>query len=169
VFAVRYASAWIAFDRVTGSRNISNGGDMATAHPHQLRVIPGGLAESGPPPALDEEAEPPRRWGNAEGTLAGYCVVAAATIAAVAAGGTRHPLVALVVLALAVLAAARRMRLPASLASGVMAWLFYDGFVIGRHGDLAWTGEREAWWLLVLVAAAACGSVLGRIMPRQHG
>jgi K+-sensing histidine kinase KdpD len=140
---------------------------MATAHPRQLRVIPGGLAEAGPRPVLDEQTSS-RRGRAAEGALAGYCVVAAATIAAVAAGGTRHPLVALVVLALAVLAAARKMTLPAGLASGVMAWLFYDGFVIGRHGDLAWTGAREAWWLLVLVAAAAFGSALGLWTRHLH-
>ena len=135
---------------------------MATAHSRQLRVIPGGLAGSGPRPVLDDQP-PPRPWRNAEGALAGYCVVAAATTAAVAAGGTRHPVVALVVVALVVLAVARRMTLPTGLASGVMAWLFYDGFVIGRHGDLAWTGVREVWWLLVLVAAAACGWALGRL------
>jgi K+-sensing histidine kinase KdpD len=140
---------------------------MATTHSRQLRVIRGGLAERGPRAVLDEQAESTRRWGNAEGMLAGYCVIAAATIAVVAAGGTRHPLVALVVLALALLAATRRMTLPASLACGVMAWLFYDGFVIGRHGDLAWAGVREAWWLLVLLATAACGTALGHRILHQ--
>ena len=117
-------------------------------------MIPGGLADSAPPAILEEQTGPPPRWRNAEGALAGYCVVAVATAAAVTAGGTRHPLVALAVLAFALLVAASRMTLPVGLASAIMAWLFYDGFIIGRHADLAWAGVREAWWLAVLLAAA---------------
>jgi len=135
---------------------------MATAHSRQLHVIRGGLTEAAPPAVLDDEEErSPRRWPIAEGALAGYAVAAVATIVAVAAGGTRHPLVALAVLAFALLIVARRMTLLAGLASGVTGWLFYDGFIIGRHGDLAWAGVREAWWLLVLIAAAAFGSACG--------
>jgi hypothetical protein len=149
---------------------------MATTHPPRLRVIPGGLAgplaepgrrraagygDSASVETLGELPESPRRWRHAEGPLAGYCVAAAATAVAVLAGGTRHPLVALAVLAFALLVAARRMTLPAALASAGIAWLFYDGFIIGRHAQLVWDGARGAWWLLVLVAAAVCGSVLG--------
>ena len=139
---------------------------MATIHAPRLRVIPGGMAHA-PRAIYEEQPGPPRRWRNAEGALAGYCLVAVATAAAVAAGGNRHPLVALVVLASALLVAARRMTLPVALASAAMAWLFYDGFIAGRHADLAWTGVRETWWVLVLMAAAACGWALGA-WPRNH-
>jgi hypothetical protein len=151
----------IAFDRVSADGNIGNGVCMATTHSPQLRVIPGGLAGSAPTAIAAERTGPPPWWRNAEGVLAGYCVVAVATAAAVATGGTRHPLVALAVLAFALLVAASRMTLPVAGASGTLAWLFYDGFVIGRHGDLAWAGVREAWWLLALVAVATGGWALG--------
>jgi hypothetical protein len=143
---------------------------MAMTHPPRLRVIPGGLGEPGRPtaaPVPDTHSEPPRRWPAPEALLAGYCLVAAATMAAVAVGGTGHPLVVLAVLACALLAAGTRLTLPAALGSGVIAWLYYDGFIIGRHGDLAWGGTREAWWLLALLGAALCGSALGRV--RHHG
>jgi hypothetical protein len=153
---------------------------MAATHPPQLRVIPGGadaLAEprqrraadrgdSTAVEALDGLAESQHRLRHAQAPLAGYCVAAAATAVAVLAGGTRHPLVALAILAFALLVAARRMTPPAALASGGMAWLYYDGFIIGRHAQLVWAGAQGAWWLLVLVAAAVCGSVIG--LCAQH-
>jgi hypothetical protein len=108
-----------------------------------------------------------RQLRVSEGLLAGYGVAAVATLAGVALGGTGHPLLAFAVLELAVLAAATKMPLPAALGSAAVAWLFYDGFVIGRHGHLAWEGDRGAWWLLVLVAAGACGFALG--WARQRG
>jgi hypothetical protein len=110
-----------------------------------------------------------RRWRLSEGALAGYCAAAAATTVAVGAGGTRHPVVALTVLAMAMLAVALRMTLPAALASGVIGWLFYDGFVIGRHAHLVMggaSGPLAGWSLLVVVAAALCGSAVG---PRPVG
>jgi hypothetical protein len=154
---------------VSAVGNIGNGGYMAAIHSPQLRVIPGGQADSAPPAIVEEQTGPPPRWRNVEGVLAGYCVVAVATAVAVAAGGTRHPLVALAVLAFALLAAASRMTLPVGLASGILAWLFYDGFVIGRHGDLAWAGERGAWWLAILLAVTACGRALGPRAWHSHG
>jgi hypothetical protein len=119
-------------------------------------VVPGGPGESR------------RGFRYANGLLAGYCVAAVATAVAVAEGGTRHPVVALAVLAVALLAAGTRMTFPAALASGVMGWLFFDGFVIGRHANLGWDGVREIWWLLVLVAAAGCGYALGRAYRRRN-
>ncbi len=152
---------------------------MAATHSPRLRVIPGGagavaepgqrragLRDSAAVEELGGLPESPRRWTQSQGPLAGYCVAAAATAVAVLAGGTRHPLVALAILAFALLVAARRMTLPTALASGGMAWLFYDGFIIGRHAQLVWDGARGAWWLLVLVAAAVCGSLVGQ--ARHH-
>jgi hypothetical protein len=134
---------------------------MASVHRPRLSVIQGGLSLGDHRPG-----ESRRRWRRAEGSLAGYCVAAAGTAVAVAAGGTRHPVGALAVLALAVVIAAGRMTLTAALASGAICWLFWDGFVIGRHGDLVWHGPFVAWSLLVLGAAALSGFVLGRMRHR---
>ena len=109
-----------------------------------------------------------RGFRHAYGLLTGYCVAAVATAIAVAEGGTRHPVVAIAVLACALLAAGTRMTLPVALASGVIGWLFFDGFVIGRHANLGWDGGREVWWLLVLVAAAGSGCALGRAYRRGN-
>jgi hypothetical protein len=142
---------------------------MPVTHPPRLRVIPGGLSEPGRLPAAvpGRDGESLRRWRLPEGLLAVYCLSAVATTAAVAAGGTRHPLVALAVLASALLAATAHLTFGAALAAGGIAWLFFDGFVIGRHGNLAWGGTREVWWILVLLGGALCGWVLGQL--RHHG
>jgi hypothetical protein len=71
------------------------------------------------------------------GLLAGYCGLTLATGLAIAAGGTRRPAVALGLLGLAVLVVAMRTSWPAALGVGTLGWLFYDGFFIGRHANLA--------------------------------
>ena len=61
-----------------------------------------------------------------------------------------------------------RQRVPRSLHEAFDdATLFYDGFIIGRQGHLAWGGTREVWWILVLLGGALCGWALGRV--RHHG
>jgi len=130
----------------------------------RLRVLPGGLSSPGQPrPGHGApQARSGRLFRHTDGLLAGYCVAALATVAAVACGGTRHPVLAVAVLAAGLIAAGARLTLPAALGSGVIGWLFFDGFVIGRHASLGWDGVREAWWLAVLLAAAAGGHALGR-------
>ncbi len=136
---------------------------MATAHWPRLRVIPGQTRA----PAAGRHGESWRRWRMPEAAAAGYCAAAVATTAAIVAGGTRHPVVALAVLALAALGVALRMTLLAALACGGISWLFYDGFIIGRHAHLVWKGPLTGWSLLVLAVVALCGSVLGRTW--NHG
>jgi hypothetical protein len=123
-------------------------------------VVHGGPGGPGGPGRPDGSR---RRFRRAAGPLTGYCAAAAGTAVAVAAGGTRHPVAAIAVVALVLLAAATRMTLPAALISGAIGWFFYDGFVIGRHASLGWDGVREVWWLLILMAAAGCGYALGRV------
>jgi hypothetical protein len=94
------------------------------------------------------------------GLLVGYCGLAAATGLAVVAGGTRHPTVALGLLGLAVLVIAVRMSWPGALGVGVLGWLFYDGFFIGRHAQLAWHGAADLRSLGILLGAAAGGCAL---------
>jgi hypothetical protein len=91
------------------------------------------------------------------GLLAGYWGLAAATGLAIAAGGTRRPVVALGLLALAVVTVAMRTSWPAGLGTGALGWLFYDGFFIGRHADLVWHGVADLRPLGVLLGAAAGG------------
>lgn len=109
-----------------------------------------------------------RRRENADGMLAGCCGIAAATTVAVAAGGVRHHVLAIAIVACAVLTVAARLRrTQAAIASTVIGWLFFDGFIIGRHASLGWDGAREWWWLAVLASAAMGGVVLGRALARS--
>jgi hypothetical protein len=63
-------------------------------------------------------------WPTATGLLVGYCSMAAATAAAVAAGGTHRPGVALGIVSLAVFAVAIRTTVPVALVTGAMGSLF---------------------------------------------
>jgi len=95
-----------------------------------------------------------------KGLLAGYCAMAAATCVAVLAGGTQRTGVALGLLAVAAFVIAVRVTAPVALASGAMGWLFYSGFITGRHGDLAWHGAADVARLGILLGAALCGFAL---------
>jgi hypothetical protein len=92
------------------------------------------------------------------GLLVGFCASAVATVAAVAAGGTHRPGIALGLMAIVVCVVATRMTAPVALATGAMGWLFYAGFIIGRHAQLAWHGAADAQWLGILLGAALCGA-----------
>ena len=94
------------------------------------------------------------------GLLIGYCGMAVATGIAVAAGGTRRPAMALAILAVAVLLLAARATAPAAAGLAVMAWLFYSGFIAGRHANLTWQGMDDVWRLAVLAGSAAIGAGL---------
>jgi hypothetical protein len=120
------------------------------------------------------------RMAVSTGLLAGYCGLAVATGLAIAAGGTRRPVAALCVLGLAVLVIAVRTAWPASLGVGALGWLFYDGFFVGRHAQLAWHGVADLRALGVLLGAAAGGIAAPwardawahgswRHLPRGHG
>jgi hypothetical protein len=91
------------------------------------------------------------------GLLIGYCGMAVATGIAVAAGGTRRPAMALAILAVAALLLAARATAPAAAGLAVMAWLFYSGFIAGRHANLTWQGMDDVWRLAVLAGSAAIG------------
>ena len=103
---------------------------------------------------MARKRELPGRWPASAGLLTGYCAAAAATLVAVGAGGTRHPLTALVLLACVAAAVASRVTVPAAIACGGIAWLFFDGFVIGRHADLGWQGAASGWQIAACVGAA---------------
>jgi hypothetical protein len=98
-----------------------------------------------------------RTWALPTGLLIGYCGIAAATGIAVAAGGTRRPAMALAILAVAVLLLAARATAPTAAGLAIMAWLFYSGFIAGRHANLTWQGMDGVWRLAVLAGSAAIG------------
>jgi len=57
-------------------------------------------------------------------------------------------------------------------AAGValIAWMFDDGFIVGRHADLSWHGAADVRRLAILLAAGAMGSMLGsRIRAARQG
>jgi hypothetical protein len=113
------------------------------------------------------EANPGRRtWAASYGLLAAYSASAAATAVAVADGGTRRPAFALGLLALAASAVGLRATLPVALATGGMGWLFYAGFITGRHAQLAWQGTADIRRLAILTGAALCGTAASEIHAR---
>lgn len=97
------------------------------------------------------------------GLLAGYGVMAVTTAAAVAVGGTRHPNVALALLAVAAFAVATATTAAAALGTCVTGWLCYAGFITGRHAHLAWHGPADLGRFAVLAGAALCGIALSRL------
>jgi hypothetical protein len=126
-------------------------------------LAPGNLrlAAARPRPGRPPGRPPDRRARSAGyGLPAGYAVMAATTAAAVALGGTRHPGVALALLAAATFAVAMRTTAAAALGTCVIGWLFYSGFITGRHADLAWHGPADLLQLAVLAGAALCGMAL---------
>jgi K+-sensing histidine kinase KdpD len=106
------------------------------------------------------------KMATSTGLLAGYCGLAIATGVAIAVGGTRRPAVVLALLALTVLVLATRSTAMAALGTGAMAWLFYDGFIIGRHADLAWHGTTDLEPLALLLGAALCGIATSWLLAR---
>jgi hypothetical protein len=95
--------------------------------------------------------------------LAGYAGGAALTILLVLHDGTRclgFDLACFGILAAAIGWWSR----PAGAASAaVIAWLFFDGFLAGRHAELRWHGNADAWRLGLLVAIAAGTSAARRL------
>jgi hypothetical protein len=104
--------------------------------------------------------EGPGRWTWPASTalLAGYLALAAATAAAVAVGGTHRPGIALGVTSATAFAVATRATVPVALATGAMGWLFYAGFITGRHAQLAWHGSADIQRLGILLGVAFCGA-----------
>jgi hypothetical protein len=107
-------------------------------------------------------------WSSPTGMLAGYCALAGATGIAVAVGGTRRPGMALGILAAVTLLVAARSTVWAAAGQSIGAWLFYAGFIAGRHGDLTWQGTADGWRLGVLAGSAAVGVGLSWLAA-QHG
>jgi K+-sensing histidine kinase KdpD len=104
------------------------------------------------------------------GLLAAYAGAAVVTAVVVLATGTRHPAAALVAYGLLAAIVAAHTRSAAAPGIALVAWLFYDGFIIGRHAHLSWHGAADVKRLAILLAAGAIGSALGaRIRAARPG
>ncbi len=115
---------------------------------------------------MQEENRGRRTWATSAGLLAAYSASATATAVAVADGGTHRPGFALGLLSLAAFAVATRTTVPVALAAAGMGWLFYAGFITGRHAQLAWHGTADIRRLGILLGAVLCGTAVSWIQAR---
>lgn len=68
--------------------------------------------------------------------------------------------VAIGVMGLVALLASRHQHPATAMAVAAVAWLFFNGFYENRFGELDWHGAADLRVVLVLLAAAAGGSLL---------
>jgi hypothetical protein len=132
-----------------------------------MRVAPGGRAGGASP----LRASPTRPcWPVSSGLLAAYAGSAAVTAVVALAGGTRHPAAALGAYGLLAAVVAASTRPAAAAGVALIAWMFDNGFIVGRHADLGWHGEADARRLAILLAAAAAAAMFGsRIRRASQG
>ena len=100
-------------------------------------------------------------WSASSGLLAAYAGSAAVTAVVALAGGTRHPAAALAAYGLLAAVVAASTRPAAAAGVALTAWMFDNGFIVGRHADLSWHGAADAGRLAILLAAAAAAAMLG--------
>ena|SRR5215831_3846607 len=128
-----------------------------------MRVAPGRGAGGAPP----LYAPPARRcWPASSGLLAVYAGSAAVTAVVALAGGTRHPAAALAAYGLLAAVVAASTRPAAAAGVALIAWMFDNGFIVGRHADLSWHGAADARRLAILLAVAAAAAMLGSHIRR---
>jgi hypothetical protein len=104
------------------------------------------------------------RWDVSISLGLAFCGSIAVTCVLAATGGTRRlsvDLIAYAALAAAVSVRTRALPIPAV---AVIAWLFYAGFLVGRHGEISWHGSIDVWRVAVIVGAAYCGAMIGRVL-----
>ncbi|UZJ33645.1 DUF4118 domain-containing protein [Streptomyces endophytica] len=135
--------------------------------PQPTRVPPRPAA---PPHPARVHPAPPGRTLGAELALPLGAVAAAllVTLLLLSGGGT-HPAVALGVFALLTLLAAVPARPVLRPAVALVSWLFYDGFVLNGHSDLAFRSpDRTGLLVLLLAALAGAGCAAALRVVRRH-
>jgi hypothetical protein len=75
--------------------------------------------------------------------------------------GRMPPFVCLAGLVAAAVVTALRADLRGAVGIGVVAWLFDNGFVVHRSGDLAWTGTAGAELLGLFLGSAIVAALIG--------
>ena len=130
-----------------------------------MRVVPSRWAGGATP----LYASPARQcWAASTGLLAAYAGSAAVTAAVVLAGGTRHPAAALTAYGLLAAVVAAHTRPTAAAGVAPIAWMFDNGFIIGRHASLSWHGTADVRRLAILLAVAAAAAMLGSRIRVAH-
>ncbi len=89
--------------------------------------------------------------------IAAFAGAIALTVVLAATGGTHRLGVDLVAYAALAAATGAWGRVPAIPLTSVMYWLFYAGFLVGRHGTVQWHGAIDGW-RLAMIAAAGLGA-----------
>jgi hypothetical protein len=107
-------------------------------------------------------------WSASSGLLAAYAGSAAVTAVVALAGGTRHPAAALAAYGLLAAVVAASTRPAAAAGVALIAWMFDNGFIVGRHADLSWHGTVDARRLAILLAAATAAAMLGSHIRRAN-
>jgi hypothetical protein len=103
---------------------------------------------------------------GAPATTLGGAYLAAPVVTAVlaATSGTHHLGADLAVYVVLAGLLAWRARWWVGLASAALLWLFYDGFLVGQHATLVWSGARDAWSAGLILAGAVAGLLVVRVM-----
>lgn len=102
-------------------------------------------------------------WPSPSAMLVTYAGAGVLTALIVVAGGTGHPAAGLTAFAILAVIVAMHARPVLAPAIAVVAWLFDDGFLIGRHAVLSWHGAADGERLAILFAAAAAGAAIGAV------
>jgi hypothetical protein len=76
--------------------------------------------------------------------------------------------ISLVVFALGLGACALIATVPVTMLLTACAFMDYDGFVSGQHGQLSWHGSSDALWLIVFVSAAVAAASWRRARDRKR-
>ena len=130
-----------------------------------MRVASGRRADGASP----LHASPARHcWPASSGLLAAYAGSAAVTAIAVLAGGTHHPATALIAYELLAAVVAARTRPAAAVGVALIAWMFHNGFIVGRHADLGWHGSADVRRLAILLAVAVVAALVGTLLRAPH-
>jgi len=130
-----------------------------------MRVASGRRADGASP----LHASPARHcWPASSGLLAAYAGSAAVTAIAVLAGGTHHPATALIAYELLAAVVAARTRPAAAVGVALIAWMFDNGFIVGRHADLGWHGSADVRRLAILLAVAVVAALVGTLLRAPH-
>lgn len=85
-------------------------------------------------------------------------------------GETAHTSAVLALFALLTLAVALRTRPALAPVAALVSWMFYDGFVLHQHAELAFrTPDRTSLLILLLTAAVGAGCAAGVRGVRRRG
>ncbi|MFD8548965.1 DUF4118 domain-containing protein [Streptomyces sp. NPDC059649] len=139
--------------------------------PQLTRVPPRPRPRTAAParPARAHRAPPAHTLGAELALPLGTVAAALLVTVLLLTGGSAHTAVALAVFALLTLVAAVPARPVLRPAVALVSWLFYDGFVLNGHSDLAFRSpDRTGLLVLLLAALAGAGGAAVLRAVRRH-